>query len=91
MTQEKWDIRREGRKWTREESQHWLYHAPNKIEFVGGIFAGERERLLVLGMLLELLGIDKVLQFGKLDDWKAAVADLEREVGQDSERGSEPT
>lgn len=79
MTQEKWDIRREGRKWTREESQHWLYHAPNKIEFVGGIFSGERERLLVQGMLLELLGIDKVLQFGKLDDWKAAIAELETE------------
>ena len=73
MGSSEWDIRREGRKWTREESQHWLYHAPNKIEFVGGIFAGEQQRLLVMGMLLELLGIDKVLQFGKLDDWKAAV------------------
>ena len=58
---------------------------------MGGIFASERQRLIVLGMLLENLGIDKVLRFGKLDDWKAAVADLEREVGQDSERGSEPT
>lgn len=82
MTQEKWDIRREGRRWTKEESQHWLYHAPDKIEFVGGIFAGEQQRLLVLGMLLELLGIDKVVRFGNLADWKAAIADLERELDQ---------
>jgi hypothetical protein len=72
-----WDIRREGRKWTSEETEYWMYHAPNKIEFVGGIFAGEQERLRVLGMLLELLGIDKVVRFGGLDDWKAAIADLE--------------
>jgi hypothetical protein len=56
-----------------------LYQAPEKIEFVGGIFAGERERLLVLGMLLENLGIDKVVRFGNLADWKAAIAALEQE------------
>jgi hypothetical protein len=33
-------------------------------------------------MLLELLGIDKVMRFGNLADWKAAIADLERESGQ---------
>jgi hypothetical protein len=74
-----WDIRREDRKWTREESERRLYQAPNKIEFVGGIFASDRERLLVLGMLLEILGIDKVIRLGKLADWKAAVADLEKQ------------
>jgi hypothetical protein len=74
-----WDIRREGRKWTREESERRLYQAPNKIEFVGGIFASDRERLLALGMLLETLGIDKVIRLGKLADWKAAVADLEKQ------------
>ena len=82
MEATEWDIRREGRRWTREETQHWLYHAPDKIEFVGGIFAGEQQRLLVLGMLLELLGIDKVVRFGNLADWKAAIADVERETGQ---------
>jgi hypothetical protein len=30
-------------------------------------------------MLLENLGIDKVIRFGKLADWKAAIADLEAE------------
>jgi len=77
-----WDIRREGRRWSREESQRRLYQAPEKIEFVGGIFASERERLKVLGMLLENLGIDKVVRFGNLADWKAAIADMEQQLGQ---------
>ena len=56
-----------------------MCQAPEKIEFVGGIFASERQRLLVLGMLLENLGIDKAVRLGKLADWKAAIADLERQ------------
>jgi hypothetical protein len=79
MSPADWDIRREGRRWTREESKRRLYQAPEKIEFVGGIFASERERLTVLGMLLENLGIDAVLRFGNLADWKAAVADAEKQ------------
>jgi hypothetical protein len=74
-----WNIRRKGRQWTHEEFERRLYQAPEKIEFVGGIFASERQRLLVLGMLLENLGIDKVIRLGNLEDWKAAIADLERE------------
>jgi hypothetical protein len=74
-----WDIRREGRRWTREEFDQRLREAPEKIEFVGGIFSSERERLAVLGMLLENLGIDKVIRFGSLADWKAAIAALEQE------------
>ena len=73
-----WDIRREGRQWSHDEFDQRLYQAPEKIEFVNGIFASDRERLIVLGMLLENLGIDKVIGFGKLDDWKAAIEDLEK-------------
>ena len=72
-----WDIRRGGRRWSHKEFDQRLYQAPEKIEFVNGIFASEQERLNVLGMLLENLGIDKVVRFGKLEDWKAAIADLE--------------
>jgi hypothetical protein len=32
-------------------------------------------------MLLENLGIDKAVQFGRLEDWKAAIADLETQQG----------
>jgi hypothetical protein len=73
-----WDIRRQGRRWAREEFDKRVYQAPEKIEFVEGIFASERERLTVLAMLLENLGIDRAVQFGKLEDWKAAIEERER-------------
>ena len=72
-----WDIRRECRRWTPEEFDERIDQAPEKMEFVAGIFASERERLNVLGMLLENLGIDKVVRFGRLEEWKAAIAELE--------------
>jgi hypothetical protein len=73
-----WDFRRAGRRWSHEEFDQRIYQAPEKIEYVNGIFASQRERLNVLGMLLENLGIDRAIQFGKLEDWKAAIADLEK-------------
>ena len=72
-----WDIRREGRVWSHEEFNRRIYQAPEKIEYTGGIFTYEDERLTVLAMLLENLGIDKAVQLGNLEDWKAAIAELE--------------
>ncbi len=74
-----WHIRREGQQWTGEKFSERIYQAPEKIEFVGGIFTDDRERLTILAMLLENLGIDKVVRLGNLADWKAAVTELERE------------
>ena len=64
-----WDIRREGRRWSHEEFDPRTYQAPDKIEYVDGIFASDRERLIVLGMLLQNLGIDRAVRFGRLEDW----------------------
>ena len=72
-----WDIHREGRVWGHEEFNRRIYQAPEKIEFKGGIFVYEDDRLTVLAMLLENLGIDKAVQLGNLEDWKAAIAELE--------------
>jgi hypothetical protein len=72
-----WDIHREGRVWSHEEFNRRIYQAPEKIEFTGGIFTYEEDRLTVLAMLLENLGIDKAVQLGNLADWKAAIAELE--------------
>ena len=74
-----WDIRREGRVWTHEEFERRIEQAPEKIEYTGGIFLNERQRLVVLAMLLENLGIDNAVRFGNLADWKAAIADLEQQ------------
>jgi hypothetical protein len=72
-----WKIEREGREWKGEEFNKRIYQAPEKIEYVGGIFVDESERLTVLAMLLENLGIDKAVQLGNPADWKAAIAELE--------------
>ena len=72
-----WDIRREGRCWMGEEFDKRIYQAPEKIEFRGGIFFSEDERLTVLAMLLENLGIDKAVRLGNPQDWKSAVTELE--------------
>ena len=72
-----WKIEREGREWRSEEFEKRIYQAPEKIEYVGGIFINERQRLTVLAMLLENLGIDRAVQLGDLEDWKAAIAELE--------------
>lgn len=73
-----WHIRREGQQWSDEKFKDRIYQAPEKIEFVrGAIFTDEDERLTVLAMLLENLGIDKAVRLGNPADWKAAVAELE--------------
>jgi len=51
---------------------------PEEIEFVGGIFSDDRERRTVLGMPRENLGIDVAVEYGRLVEWKAAIAERER-------------
>ena len=72
-----WNIGRKGRDWRGEEFMKRLNQAPEKIEYKGGIFIYEHERLTVLAMLLENLGIDKAVRLGRPEDWRAAVAELE--------------
>jgi hypothetical protein len=73
-----WKIEREGREWKGAEFDKRIYQAPEKIEYVGGIFINEHQRRTVLAMLLENVGIDKAVQLGNVEDWKAALAELER-------------
>lgn len=81
MNKNDWDIRREPRQWTKEEWDRRIYQAPEKIEFAGGIFDNDKERLTVLAMLLENLGIDRAVRLGNPADWKAAVGDLIQSAG----------
>lgn len=76
MESKDWDIRREPCQWTKEEWDRRLYQALEKIEFAGGIFDNDRERMTVLAMLLENLGMHKAVQLGNPADRKAAVDDL---------------
>ena len=67
--------------------QKRIYQAPEKIEYKGGIFIYESERLTVLAMLLENLGIDNAVQLGNLEDWKAAIADFEQQRNESQIKG----
>lgn len=73
-----WDIRREGRRWSHKESDQRCSQAPEKIEYVDDIFGSDRQRLIVLGMLLENLGIDKAIRLGKIEHWKSAIEEMEK-------------
>ena len=50
---------------------------PEKIEMVRGqLFWSDEDRLTMLGLLLENVGIDAAVRLGDPNEWKAAVADL---------------
>jgi hypothetical protein len=40
------DIRREGRRWSHREFDQRTSQAPDKIEYMDGIFASDRQRLI---------------------------------------------
>ena len=72
----KWDIRREGRHWRKEAMARYEL-TPEKIEMIDGqLFWSEEDRLMMIGLLLENVGIDAVVRFGDPEVWREAVASL---------------
>jgi hypothetical protein len=72
-----WDIGREGRKWTRAEVEA-KYHAlcPDKIELIEGrLFWTDEQRLTMLALLLENVGMDAAVRLGDPALWKQAIDD----------------
>ena len=69
------DIRREGRKWSREEIEQKYYKlSPEKIELIEGkMFWNEEERLAMLALLLENVGMDAAVALGDPDLWRQAI------------------
>lgn len=80
-----WNIRREGHGWTREELDVRLSRLVDlKFEILRGkLFWSEATRLIVLGMLLENVGLDAAVRLGDPERWKEAVAAM----GAEKERG----
>lgn len=73
----KWDIRREGREWVLEEVRARYDLAPEKIELIEDkLFWTERDRLIMLGLLLENVGVDKAIRLGDPAVWKEAIEKL---------------
>lgn len=72
-----WDIRREGRAWRGDEARERFELTPEKLEMnKGRLLWDEEERLLLLGLLLENVGVDAAVRLGDPDVWRAAVAEL---------------
>lgn len=70
-----WDIGRQGRRWTGPEGLAKLERLPGRIELVHGkLCLHEAERRTLLAGLMENMGLDEVVQFGKLEDWQQAIA-----------------
>ena len=68
-----WNFAPEGRKISLER----YYLAPEKIELLeGGLFGFAEARLVMLGLLIENVGVDAVVRLGDPAVWKAAVANL---------------
>lgn len=78
MPEVAWDIRREGRSWNAGEVEQRWNLTPEKMEMIGGkVFWTDAERLKMLGLLLENVGIDKAIRLGDPRVWREAVAALD--------------
>lgn len=74
----RWDIRREGRSWEGDEAWERYQLTPEKTEMTDGkLYWDDEERLTMLGLLLENVGIDKAIRLGDPRLWREAIADLE--------------
>lgn len=77
MVEIKWDIRRKRRAWSGAEAGQRFQLTPEKFEMSGGkLFWTEEERIDLLDLLLENVGVDMAIRLGDPKVWKAAIAAL---------------
>ena len=69
------DIQRQGRKWNRTEvEQKYRNLCPEKIELIEGrMFWTDEQRLNMLALLLENVGMDAAVRLGDSELWKQAI------------------
>ena len=73
-----WDIRRTGRAWTATEARQRWELTPEKFEmYQGRLFWDDEQRLLLLGLLLENVGVDRAIRLGNSSVWRDAIAALD--------------
>lgn len=81
------DIRREGRSWSREEIERKYLadehpDSPGKMELVDGkLFHSEAQRLTMLGWMLEMVGTDAAVRLGDTQVWRSAIDALQHQEG----------
>jgi hypothetical protein len=72
-----WDIRREGRAWSADEALARFALTPEKFEMSRGkLFWSDADRVTLLGLLLENVGMDRAIRLGNADLWRDAIRDL---------------
>ena len=77
MEEVQWDLRPEGRAWQGPEAMARYQLSPEKMEMIGGkLFWSDEERLTMLALLLENVGVDQAVRIGDPEVWRAAVAKL---------------
>jgi hypothetical protein len=73
-----WNIRREGRAWNRDEWQNRRELCPEKIEMIQlKLLWSDEQRIAMLGLLLENLGVDHAVRLGDPKVWRDAIAGLD--------------
>lgn len=79
MAMPEWDIRREGRSWHPGELRTRYEALPEmKFEVIDGqLLWTDDERLALLALLLEAVGVDRAVRLGDPRVWREAIADLE--------------
>ena len=74
-----WDIRRRGRAWRLDEWRGRWELTPEKFEVDRGkLFWSQKDRLNLLGLLLENVGVDAAVRLGDPEVWRSAIAGLPR-------------
>ncbi len=73
----RWNIGRTGRAWTAEEGLGRFELTPEKFEMAEGkLFWDDRQRLTLLALLLENVGVDQAVRLGDPEVWRAAIREL---------------
>jgi hypothetical protein len=76
-----WHLQRSGRRWSLAEVRKRYELSPEKIELIEGkLFWSERDRLVMLGLLLENVGVDRAVRLGDATVWKEAIAHLDEPI-----------
>ena len=74
-----WDIQLEGRRWRSGEVWERYERTPEKLELIEGQLCWtDGDRLALLGLLLENVGLKAAVRLAPADRWRAALVEVER-------------
>lgn len=76
-----WKFQGVGRAWNQDEINSRYEECPARIELVyGKLFWCEEDRVMLLGMLLENVGLDCAVRVGDPFAWREAIAKLDSQT-----------